>query len=428
MATPRTRCPRCGFVQPPAADCASCGVVFARLERPRATPAKEPRPATPKAPAASPKLPAASRRSPLGPRLSLRDHALLYDQLARLLSAGVPVADGLDAIAATGRGTLPLVCRGLAASLRQGIGLGRSFAARPEIPPAEAALIEAGEAVGTLPATLAGLARRRERLVTLRGRLLTMLAYPLFLSVVSVVILAVPTWLLRGKGAFAVEVAAGLGGLALLVAFCAFAVPRLLGVAAVQRLGRRLLWRTPLLGGIYRLAVWSTWAEHMRASLEAGIVGSLALVDAARATGDPDTLVAMERASRAVEQGAGIAGAVGTQRFLTSQDLVILTSAEAAGDLTGALAGLAATHGRALENRMEGGGRVLGALLVLVLLAWVASRIVDGFTQVMTGSLDQAMEQMQHELGAPGGGVDELRKTMEKATEPLDREFPYQRP
>lgn len=424
MAGPsqKMRCPRCGLDQPPAPDCAQCGVVFARLERPRPDPPKR------KAPIA-PRPSVAPRHSLFGARMTLRQHALLYDQLSRLLGAGVPVADGLDTIASvSGRGALTSVCLGLSASLRVGTGLGRSFAERPEIPPAEAALIAAGERVGSLPATFQALARRRERLVTLRGRLLTMLAYPLFLSVISVGILAIPTWLLQGRTAFAVQVGTGLSGLALLVGFVAFVLPRLLGLPAVQRVGRRILWRTPLLGGLYRLAVRTTWAEHLRASLDAGIVGSMALVDAARATGDPDALIAMERAGRAVEEGSSIAEALRAQRFLSAQDLVILTSAETSGAITDALAGLAASHGRSLEHRMEGGGRILGVILVMVLLSWVATRIIDGFTQAMTGGLDQAMEQMQQEIGGPGGTVDELRKTMEKAADPLEQQFPYKRP
>ena len=363
-------------------------------------------------------------------RLPLRHHANLYAQLARLLHAGVPLHEGLRNIAESrANRRLSEVCEALAASVGAGGSLAAAVRLRPEIPEVDAALIEAGEMIGALPSTFSALADRLERKISIRGRILSALAYPLLLAALSVVLLAIPTYVLSGQAAFGREVAGGLATIGLMLVLALWVAPRILAIPAVSDLLRRVLRRTPGLGRLYVTSVRTVWTEQLRAALEAGVLLSVAVRQAGLVTGDRAARGAMERVARRVEAGDRFVDALREQGFLPASDLVLLAGGEHSGTLPASLAALCTAYGQALRRGLTVATRVGSALAATLILTFVAGRIIDNFARVLGGGMSEAMQQIQKEVG-PGGpsGIDGFRKMVDELSQPLESEFPYDRP
>lgn len=114
----------------------------------------------------------------------------LYDSLATMLEAGVPLLEALDTIAGSS-GRRARSVRVLLASMRDALRSGEHLAAamRPHpswFDPAEIAMVEAGQHAGELPSVLASLTDRHERSSELGARLVSALAYPAVVVLVGI--------------------------------------------------------------------------------------------------------------------------------------------------------------------------------------------------------------------------------------------------
>jgi len=114
-------------------------------------------------------------------------------QLATLLEAGVPVMRSLELLEEqAGGGTLAEAIRGVARSVRGGSTFADAVREHPAVfPPLYGRLIELGERTGHIEEMLRQIATYMEREEAVIGRVRSALAYPAFVIVLAIVVVAV---------------------------------------------------------------------------------------------------------------------------------------------------------------------------------------------------------------------------------------------
>lgn len=112
----------------------------------------------------------------------------LYDALATMLEAGVPLVEAVGSIASSGghRATRAMLAQ-VADDLRGGRALADAMAGHPAwFDPAECAMVRAGQQSGELPGVIRTLSKRHARAGELSNRLASALAYPAIVAAVGV--------------------------------------------------------------------------------------------------------------------------------------------------------------------------------------------------------------------------------------------------
>jgi type IV pilus assembly protein PilC len=135
-------------------------------------------------------------------RVRLGDLIITVRQLRTMLNAGLPLVQGLDALAEQSTDpTLREVLRQAARSVRHGSTIGDALAEHEWVfPPLLVALVRSGEVGGRLPEALKEAARQLELEMEVRQKVVNALAYPLFtlgatiLTVLFMLVFVVPVF------------------------------------------------------------------------------------------------------------------------------------------------------------------------------------------------------------------------------------------
>lgn len=155
-----------------AAALARDGLMLVKLTETGAQHAKTSRPSTKKAPRG---------------KGNERDRLLHFTrELGVMLSSGLPLDRSLAILQGMSDEVSTTLIAGLRDDLRKGKSLGDAFAERPEFSPFYVNMIRAGEASGTLEASLTGMAEYLERAKALRKMISSALTYPAILFAVAV--------------------------------------------------------------------------------------------------------------------------------------------------------------------------------------------------------------------------------------------------
>lgn len=124
-------------------------------------------------------------------RLDSREEALFLRQLALMFSSGLPFTEALAILKRTSQGPASDLAEALGAALYRGYSLSRAFqnlrARMGEVVPA---LVEAGEASGSLVITLEIAANWAEMSADLKAKVRSALIYPIFVLVVNLILAA----------------------------------------------------------------------------------------------------------------------------------------------------------------------------------------------------------------------------------------------
>jgi general secretion pathway protein F len=328
------------------------------------------------------------RRSGFGRRgLGGAQLALLTRQLATLISAGLPIAEALAALAEGSEGRLRSQVVALRARVMEGASLAAALGEFPETFPALfRASVAAGEQAGKLELVLARLADYAERRDALKRRVLAALAYPVLLSLVAIAVVTglmvyvVPnviqvfvqfdrelplvtelligfSALLRGHGIWLLLL------LVLLLAgfLLALREPRLRGR------WQALLLRLPVVGRLLRALDTARFARTL-ALLTASAVPLLeALQIAAQVVERIPLRQALARVAIRVREGQGFAAALAETRQFPPVVVRLAASGERAGRLDALLFEAADFQERELDTALAITTSVLGpGVIVLV--------------------------------------------------------------
>jgi len=126
-------------------------------------------------------------------RASTSDVAIMTRQLATLVRAGVPLVDSLSALMEqVEKESLVRVLGQVRELVNQGTSFAKSLEKHPRVfPPLYYNMVAAGEASGTLESVLERLSEFMEGQARLKGKVVAALAYPVLMSVVGTIVVAV---------------------------------------------------------------------------------------------------------------------------------------------------------------------------------------------------------------------------------------------
>lgn len=128
-------------------------------------------------------------------RVTAKDKVVFSRQLATLIGAGLPLAQGLSTVVEqTDNPRMKSVAQEILTSVEGGKSLGESFAKHPDVfSPVYIALVEAGETSGTLDQALTRIANQQEKDAEMMGKIKGAMVYP---AIVMFVIVGVMVFML----------------------------------------------------------------------------------------------------------------------------------------------------------------------------------------------------------------------------------------
>jgi type IV pilus assembly protein PilC len=308
-------------------------------------------------------------------------------QIATMLRSGLPLLQTLEICAdQCPRRSMARVWRGVAAEIRAGGGLSEAFARRRCIPPLVVTLTAVGERTGELDLVLTRSAALMQRRRELRASVVTALAYP---ALVVVLTIAVVVYLMVGLIPKLSTFLSGFGRrlppiTQLLVdvsnAVSAWFVPGMialvglvLALAVVWRWppGRlaleRLLLRLPVVGRILHLAATTAFARNLSLMLSSGVRLTDALQVVEPVIGNRWLGRKVAGVRREVVQGAGFAAPLAATRAFPPMLNQMAMVGEASGTLDDVLEHVAEHHDQRLQTLIRRLGAVIEPVLVVVL-------------------------------------------------------------
>jgi len=337
---------------------------------------------------------------------SARARALVFQSLASLVEAGVPLEQALAASTRVATGALAEAMGRVTGRVREGASLAGAVRGEPILASGvTVGLLRAGEQGVGLGAALTHAAEHLEREAETVSRIQSALAYPVLLAVVGtvsvgvIVVFVVPRFvaLLADLGQslpFATRVLidishlvrhAGLVGIALVVGGVA------VGVRVLEE--RRVAWHEwllglPFVGAIRHAFATARVSRTLSVLLGTGTPVLSALRIAREAAGDAAVAQRLQRAEEQVAQGTSIASALGASGALTETAQQLVVIGEGAGRLSALLGQAAALEDRRAERQLATAVTLLEPALILCfagLVAFVAAALLQAVYSLRPG-------------------------------------------
>ena len=322
---------------------------------------------------------------PAGPEraLSLKDQAELNEQLAALLSRGVPLVEAMEVAASVVSGA----ARGRIEQMRQQVAGGRSFAdaARSAggFDAVTVAVYRAAERTGDLAGAAEQLARTAKRRLAVAGKAATLLIYPAIVLTISVLVGVLMLTVIVPRVLSSLdEMGVALPGYSrVMLAVGTFLRDNALGGAAAvgaalvalillrKPIGRALgsvVRSLPLVGGVLLAQESARFFAVMAAMSRSGIPLADALGSAAGAVTHPMLRSQLERLRGRLVEGGVLRSLIDEVTALPLATRKLLVAADRAGDLGSAFESLAEDLADEVDTRSA---RLLAALEPLLIVA-----------------------------------------------------------
>ncbi len=220
----------------------------------------------------------------------------LNDELRALARCGVPLESGLRAMGRESSGRVAQLSEELGRRLEQGMSLGEALRQTPSLPPAYAAILQAGVQCGQLVQVLDGVTLALRRSVRVRNAFRTALLYPVVVAALAFALLILTLEFVTPLSVGAVEQSGMRLGLFSIHRFLTATLPYwAVGVPVLAVLAALLLlWRSPLSrrarggsfsGGLVWRSRLATFAELLPLLMRRGLPMPEALRLSAAAAG-----------------------------------------------------------------------------------------------------------------------------------------------
>ena len=320
-------------------------------------------------------------------RVRLRDLANSTRQLSTLLSAGLPLMDGLNVLVEQEEiSGLKQALSSVRDAVREGSSLADALKANPRaFSQLYVNMVSAGEMSGTLEITLDRLADFLEEQARFRGRFAAALAYPGLMTIVGIgVLFFLFSFVLpRVVGMFEdMEqqlpfVTILLLGMVNVISSYWWAMLALLGGAAFylrkyfmtpagkEALDGRLL-RLPVFGGLVRMIAVSRFTRTLGTLLQSGVPALTALDITKSVIGNTVLATAVQRARDNVREGEPIADPLRRSGLFPPVVVQMVSVGEKSGELEKMLLKVSDSFDRMVETRITGLMSLLEPLIILV--------------------------------------------------------------
>ena len=309
-------------------------------------------------------------------------------QLSTLLGAGVPLIGSLESLVA--QMTNPTFKRIMAQvkdSVNEGNSLALSLSQHPKVfPSIYVNMVQSGEASGSLDVVMDRLADFGEHQQALRSRFKAALAYPIFMSIVAIIVLFVlvtfivpnitsvfaemrqtlplPTVVLIEVSDFLLS----FWWVILLALFCLILILRRIGRRPRGRYLRdRLKLRVPVVGQLNQKIALGRFARTLGSLLQSGVSLISALQIVSRIVDNVLYQEVIEKAGDEIQKGQSLAGSLSKSAWFPSMAVQMIAVGEQSGDLEGMLYKIAESQEREVETQITAVTSMLEPVMILLM-------------------------------------------------------------
>ncbi|GAB6876234.1 type II secretion system F family protein [Thermaerobacter litoralis] len=318
--------------------------------------------------------------------LATRERAAFFRQLATMVRAGLPLSAAMESLIEQSRGRLRQVSAGVLRDIRSGQllheALARQGGAFDEV---HVALVRAAELAGRLDEVLSRLASDEERRLRVEGKVRSALAYPAFVLVVALAVVAVmvtfivPTFVgifeqfdvpLPWPTRFWVALMTHPGLMYLVLVVTGLLITAV-WLWARSATGRRYvdawLLRAPVFGPVVRSLVVARVTRGLASMVRSGFPLLDALDAAARLAGNHVFRVALEETRKGVERGGGLSAALRVGGVFPALVVDLVAIGERSGALDELLERAATVAEEETDNRLAALTSLLEPVLVVLM-------------------------------------------------------------
>jgi general secretion pathway protein F len=309
-------------------------------------------------------------------------------QLSTLLGAGVPLIGSLESLVTQiTNPTFKKIMAQVKDSVNEGNSLALSLSQHPKVfPSIYVNMVQSGEASGSLDVVMDRLADFGEHQQALRSRFKAALAYPIFMSIVAVIVLFVlvtfivpnitsvfaemrqtlplPTVVLIKVSDFLLSFWWGI----VLALFCAILILRRIGKRPRGRyLADRLKLRIPVVGQLNQKIALGRFARTLGSLLQSGVSLISALQIVSRIVDNILIQEVIEKAGDEIQKGQSLAGSLSKSPWFSSMAVQMIAVGEQSGDLEGMLYKIAESQEREVETQITALTSMLEPVMILVM-------------------------------------------------------------
>jgi len=338
-----------------------------------------------------------ARRFRLFSRVKASEVAMMTRQLATLITAGFPLVSALDTLVTQ---TKSHAFKKVLAQVKDAVVEGNSFAAALSIHPGVFSsifvnMVRAGESSGTLDIILSRLAEITEKQQALNSRIRTALTYPIFMSVIGILVLfvlmtyIVPSMtaifsemnqMLPAPTRFLIHTSDFMKGYWWTLLLAAGAVWAALRTVKKTARGHRVLdlikIRSPGVGPLLRKMAVARFSRTLGSLLENGVPMLSALEILRSIAGNIVIAESVDEAAREVSKGSGLGQALSNSEAFPYLAVQMILVGEQSGELESMLTRMADVF----ENEVESTVMSLTALLEPLMILSMA--VIVGFVVV----------------------------------------------
>lgn len=334
----------------------------------------------------------------IAPRIPAKTITLVLRQLATLIHAGIPLLSALEIIAKTQEfSAVRRVLLDMRANLQMGRGLSQSMQEHSTLfDTLTCTLVSAGEQAGLLDVMLERIATYREKMLAIRSRVRSALAYPVAILGIAIIVmilmltLVVPAFenTFRSFGAalpwptrLLMDGAHAIHDYGLLFGAMASG----LGWLLYQRWSRRPSWqiqtdrwllRLPGIGPLLQQAALARWSQTLCSLLSAGIPVLDALAPAGQSAGNRCFMIASQKIHRQLQQGISLSASLQSQSVFSPLIVQMVAVGEESGALDHMLNKVAAMYEQEVSDTVTMLGNLLEPLMMVVLGLLIGGMVV----------------------------------------------------
>ena len=314
--------------------------------------------------------------------LSLREKQSFYHSLAQLVRSGVPFPKALDKLAGTTRGSARQLLDATRQALADGRTVGEAFATqRSGITPLEASVISAVEKSGQLDHGLRELSDYFAALAQARETIIKRLTYPVFLLHFGILVLSVPTFVLKSSAEFFRDVGGTFVFIYAAVAIVAMTTPVLRDLGAGSGFVDRLVNAIPLLGRVRSSFALSRFCTVYGLQLDAGVNIIDALISAGESSRSGSIRAAVAAAVPEVRAGSQVGPLLAASGAFPMEILQTIIVGEETGKLVEELQRIAKDLREEALAKLETLADWLPKLLyvgIVLFLGWKILGVIQG--------------------------------------------------